>query len=310
MTIDYGKLKVSDIKQMLVDEGFYSVEKIEKLNIKGKNDWVELHKNVHKINEEKEVDNLRTELDDIISDMGEGDFSFGSGGVEPEMLSTTPQMSDPDWHDYLMDQFVKGELIDNKYPNVNALRRLVELMLGPIVFSGPIETKTTMDPNSVGKAVVTYELTIECETGPKTFRSVASSHVGNTDDIFAVFPESIAETRAEGRALRRALRLGVVCADELTKKDTSEFVKNNNQAATTGEWDENDMITDQQINSINILCKRLSINLNNFINSGSKTYKDIQEVSRKTAASMIKRLNQYQSSGDDSVEIPLDILEN
>ena len=70
-----------------------------------------------------------------------------------------------------------------------------------------------------------------------------------------------------------------------------------------------DMITDQQINSIKILCNRLTIDLDKFINSGSKTYKDIQQISRKTAASMIKRLNQYQSSGENSLEIPVDLLQ-
>jgi len=89
--------------------------------------------------------------------------------------------------------------------------------------------------------------------------------------MFAVFPESIAETRAEGRALRRALRINVVCADELTKKDTAAIVQQQKVSKpTTGEWEEESPITDQQINTIQLMCNRLGIDVTKFINSGSK----------------------------------------
>jgi hypothetical protein len=194
------------------------------------------------------------------------------------------------------------------------------LVLGEIVQAGPIEVKTTMDPNDVGKAVVTYEVVIawKLDAGPyidplndqnflptKVFKAVGSSWVGNTDDTYAVFPEAIAETRAEGRALRRALRLGVVCSDELTSKNTAEIVRQRSEKATDGNWDETDIITDTQINGIKIMCDRLGISENKFVNSGSKTYNSINDISRKTAASMIKRLNEYQNG---SIEIPTNIL--
>jgi hydrogenase maturation factor len=56
------------------------------------------------------------------------------------------------------------------------------------------------------------------------------------------------------------------------------------------------------------MCERLGIDSTKFINSGSKKYNDIVEISRQTAANMIKRLNAYQSSENGSVSIPKDIL--
>ena len=43
MTVDYAKLKVDDIKHMLVDEGRFNPEDIGKLETKGKAAWVALH---------------------------------------------------------------------------------------------------------------------------------------------------------------------------------------------------------------------------------------------------------------------------
>ena len=209
--------------------------------------------------------------------------------------------------------------VDGKYPNVNGLRRVVELLLGEILSCGPIDTKTTMDGNSPGKAVVTYEINIAWKLGMpvdleiedlpvKTFRALGSSCHGNTDDTYAVFPEAIAETRAEGRALRRSLRLGVVCSDELTKKNTAEVVRQSVEKVTEGNWEGDSLITDNQVTSIKLLCQRMGIDAGKFINSGSRQYVDIFQIPRQTAANMIKRLNAYQSTGSDAIPIPGNIL--
>ena len=58
-----------------------------------------------------------------------------------------------------------------------------------------------------------------------TFCDVADSWEGNTDDMFCVYSTATAATRAEGRALRKALRLRVVAAEEVTKKDTAKIAQ-------------------------------------------------------------------------------------
>lgn len=322
--MDYNKLKVADIKQMLIDEGRYNKEELDELNIKGKTGWVDLHRGTIPEQEGKEEE-MYGEIDGIeeASFFLEEDDQMlvKTDKEEDQEKEMVPHYKDPEWHNYVMSLFVKGELIDGKYPNVNALRRLAELLLGEISFSGPIKVSQTMDPDHTGKAVVTYQVTIDWkldafydgmvtqEYPQRTFTSVASSWEGNTDDMFTVFPECIAETRAEARALRRALRINVVSSDELTKKDAKIYIEKQSQRqSTTGDWNENEGISDAQTNTIKMMCDRLSINLDKFINSGSKKYKDINEVNKSAAAGMIKQLNRYQSSGEDAVDIPLDLI--
>lgn len=319
--IDYTKLRIDDLKQMIVDGGFYTREQLDNMEVKGKSQWVDLHKTLTASEVEPE-DNKAFVFEDMetVEHMTKPD-------PNPNPMPAAPSISDPEWQDYVLSQFAPNEMIKDRktgkeYPTVNGLRRVVELLLGEIVQAGPSDLRTTMDPDIPGKAVVVYEIGIQwkLDAGPyidlaedkphlpvKWFRGVASSWHGNTDDMFAVFPESIAETRAEGRALRRALRLGVVCADELTSKDTAEIVRQKTEKSTDGSWEEGSLISDAQVNSIKIMCERLGIDVNKFINSGSKKYGDILEISRQTAANMIKRLNEYQSNSS-SVEIPVDLL--
>ncbi|MHA2428388.1 MAG: hypothetical protein ACXADB_10230 [Candidatus Hermodarchaeia archaeon] len=330
MSIDYTKLTVAEIKQMILNEGHMIQEQLDELtDVKGKSMWVNLHRNLnHQSTEDTSYEwgELQSDLDNIMDDVdaGLGEPMVASYEPPEEKGPPRPRYDSPEWNDYVMSLFDEGELIDGKYPNVNSLRRLAELLLGEIIFSGPIRVEQTMDPEHTGKAVCTYQITIAWKLDDyyattdlnvngdypsRTFTSVASSWVGNTDDIFAVFPESIAETRAEGRALRRALRLNVVCADELTKKDTAAYVQKQKVAKpTTGEWEEESPITDQQVNTIQLMCDRLGIDVTKFINSGSKNYGDISKVTRTAAAGMLKQLNRYQSTGGDAIEIPQNLI--
>jgi len=309
--VDYAKLKVEDVKQLIIEEGLMSENDLNDLDVKGKSQWVDLHKTLSNGGYEE------TDTEDDESIVFE--IPIENHVTVNESERNMPLYSDPEWHDYVMSQFKSEELVDNKYPNVNGLRRVVELLLGEIVSCGPIDTKTTMDGNVPGKAVITYEINIAWKLGNiidvgtdelpmKTFRAIGSSWHGNTDDTYAVFPEAIAETRAEGRALRRALRLGVVCSDELTKKNTAEVVRQSVEKVTEGNWEGESSITDNQITNIRLLCQRMGIDVVKFINSGSRQYADILQIPRQTAANMIKRLNAYQSTGSDSIPIPANIL--
>lgn len=324
MPIDYTKLTVAEIQQMLIQEGRFTEDELKELDVKGKSAWVNLHQN-HEANEEESYDwgYVQGELDSLMDDVTPM-MQTSVDAEHEDQGDDRPRYDSPEWNDYVMGLFDKDELIDGKYPNVNSLRRLAELLLGEIIFSGPIRVEQTMDAEHTGKAVVTYKVSIawklddhyatqhiDLESGLpiRTFISVASSWIGNTDDMFAVFPESIAETRAEGRALRRALRLNVVCADELTKKDTAAYVQTQKLTKpTTGEWEEESPITDQQVNTIKLMCDRLGIDLTKFINSGSKSYSDINDVTRTAAAGMLKQLNRYQSTGSDAIEIPQNLI--
>jgi hypothetical protein len=224
-----------------------------------------------------------------------------------------------------MGQFQPNELTPAGNPLVNGLRRMVGCLLGDIVFSGPVKCDSYTDAEGgPGKAVVTYRVEIQWKRDEyyatqgmdinadypvRTFLASASSWLGNTDDDFAVFPESMADTRAEARCLKRALRIDKVAGEELTSKDTTALLqqtrdKQASSSSTTGEWEENSLITDAQVNTIATMCDRLNIDVMNFLNSGEQQYEQIEDVKKATAAKMLKQLNRYQSVGDDALEIP------
>jgi len=101
--IDFSKLKVEEIKQMIVDEEWFTAEQLEEMDIKGKSQWVNLYKNLNPETEElfNFEENKQTEVK-----MAE---------------NNNPTYDDPKWQDYVMSNFERTELIDGKYPSVNGL---------------------------------------------------------------------------------------------------------------------------------------------------------------------------------------------
>jgi chorismate mutase len=269
-------MNVEELRSLLVENGLTQEEAAA---IKGKTALIEKHKEV-------------------------------TGYTEPEPV--IPNYTDPEWEKYVMSLFTEDELSDG-CPRVHGLRRLTEKLLGEIVHSGPV-TIDFREDSRTGNAIAVYTVVIAwtrdgvefTENGgskipTREFRASASSSYLNTDDTFAVFPVAIAETRAEARALRRALRLSKVSADEMTTKDTALIAT---ETVTTSTAMSHEAITDQQKNLIKTLCDRNQVKLNDFINSGSGKYSSLDEVSRETASKMIQRLNDYQTKTSNSVPVP------
>lgn len=244
-----------------------------------------------------------------------------AGGANESILEFVPKKSSPEWHDYVFAKFQSSELF-NDLPTVNGLRRVAREVLGEPVFSGIKQLTVThgSNPNDPGRASCVYEVTYEDDSGLiRSYNGVGGSFVGNTNDEYAAFPESIAETRAESRALRKALGLNVHSAEEITQKNTaaviSDFV-----TESTGEYKEESNITPSQIKLITKMCADLkvgdrAIDVLKFINKKFYTgqmpepqFKTIEDVPRAVAGAMIAELNKYQTLTDISKDIPSEIL--
>ena len=211
--------------------------------------------------------------------------------VKNVVLQDSPHMLSPEWHDYAMKLFNEDELVDG-HPLVAGLRRVSELVLGQIMFSGPTQVFPVTRDDHHGRATVVF--TVRFANGSE-YSEVADSWEGNTDDMFCAYAVAIASTRAEARALRKALKIKGVAAEELTKKDTAKIVrdisKQNN--SSSGDYDDAGRMSDAQYNFIDIKCKQLNID-------GSKLFKEVfsvdqsRKVSKKIASDIIDRLNEYQ----------------
>lgn len=222
--------------------------------------------------------------------------------VKNIVLEDAPSMLSPEWHEYAMTLFAEDELM-NGHPLVNGLRRVAELVLGPISFSGPTWVKPTERDDHHGRATVIF--TVEFASGIKC-AEVADSWEGNTDDTFCAFAVAIASTRAEARALRKVLKIKGVAAEELTKKDTAKIVRDisKQKQSTSGDYDDQSRMSDAQLNFIDIKCKQMNVD-------GSKLFKEVfnvtsnRKVSKKVASEIIDCLNEYQR---DSSTIPESIV--
>lgn len=215
--------------------------------------------------------------------------------MDKQEESKVPSMLSPEWNDYAMGFFTEKELIDGN-PLTAGLRRVAELLIGEIISSKPVQVNRIETNDPIGKTTVVYEVQFLVKRDDKeyikTYADVADVWAGNTDDLFAVHAAATASTKAEGRALRKALKLRVVAAEELCKKDVSQFLS---QQSSQHE----ERIKPEQIKYIDINCKKLNIDVTKFINSGEKVYNSIYEVKRDTAAKMIDIINKIKRGDQD-----------
>ena len=293
--VDYKKMTVKEIKQDLESRGV----DLSKTNSLKKEELVRLHMSVLQDELEQVLETIDMENDFVAEDEP---FEAGSEHEDPDK----PSITSPEWHDYVMQFFQPNELVEGN-PITAGLRRVAELLLGDIMESGPINVVAPSNDDGPGRATVIYEVIIrEYGTGSiKRYADTADVWHGNTDDLFCAHPVATASTRAEGRALRKALTLRVLAAEELAKKDIVSIVQQTIPGTPTdGDWNPEEKISVQQVSFIDNKCRQLDINVLSFINSGDQRYGSIQDITKEKASSMLIILNKYQNG---NMEIPEDI---
>jgi len=224
--------------------------------------------------------------------------------VNDPVVDDAPSMLSPEWHDHVLSLFDESEKIDGN-PLVAGLRRVAELVLGPIVFSGPTQVFPAQRDDHHGRATVVF--TIQFESGIK-YSEVADVWEGNTDDMFCAYAVATASTRAEARALRKALKMRGVAAEEITRKNTAEIVRNashtSGNESSDGDFNEEARMSEAQYNFIDVKCRQLNV-------GGKHLFKQIfsvdsnRKVSKKVASDIIDQLNEYQR---DKTSIPESIV--
>jgi hypothetical protein len=215
--------------------------------------------------------------------------------------------TDPDWSDYVMSLFAKDELQGDN-PKTDGLRRVAQKLIGQIAES---KTKIVQAPTKENGNRASVEHTIVFalrsfdDSGIqlyKTIMAVADCWSENTISPYNQHPSATAETRAEGRALRKALGIKNISAEEKSVREESDI-----QAAQDRSLFDNEALIDEgRVLGITLLCQRCNINVSAFINSGKRAYNDIKEVPYDVSTAMIKRLGEYFRG---EKEIPGHLLE-
>jgi hypothetical protein len=194
----------------------------------------------------------------------------------------------PEWTDYVMSLFQEKEL-DNGMPKVDGLRRVAELVYGSFDDITNIEQTPNID-NSYRATVL---VTLHFPRSGRTYSGAADAFAGNTDKKFAMHPIAIAETRAEGRALRKALKLTkIVTAEELQGADKDEPNGTDNRINT------------QILNSLNVMCDRLGVDLHKLSVKLGYEIGTVEDLTQKQGLDIAKVLGSYSRQ---EVEIPQEI---
>jgi hypothetical protein len=185
--------------------------------------------------------------------------------------------TDEGWSEYILDQLANHELVQGK-PTTDGLRRVLEKEFGLILESDTEIIKIPDDFSTVAK----HTLVIRRYDNDEVIRISACVDVvkAGLPPLFARHMGSTACTRAEGKALRRALKIRVITAEEVQSADDSVL--------------ENTKINDQQIMAIGILCKRLNINVEKIMKKFNSKLKSINFASNKEGQLAIDMLSKFQ----------------
>jgi hypothetical protein len=244
--------------------------------------------------------------EDLLSEMGLETpvDSNAADSVKDEIRLEGPHRTSPEWNDWVMSLFEESELFDGR-PVCAGLRRVAELVLGPILSSKPVQVFPPTSGDEIGRSTVVWEVIFH---SGRVFGDVADCWEGNTDDTFCVFGTATASTRAEGRALRKALGVKTVAAEEMTSKNTASMAKEisnkKRNSSTEGEYDNSGRMTDPQANFIDLKAKQLDVNVTEFFKTVFKLNVS-RKIDKKQASDAIEKLNEYQ--GDKS-SIPDSII--
>ena len=196
--------------------------------------------------------------------------------------------TDYKWHNYVMslfgeDECVKDPKSDKKVPKVDGLRRVARELIGQIVESLPAIHNC---PRSDEDRSATVSYTIKFENG-YVFGGAADCSPANITGVYGNHPVAIAETRAEARALRKALGLrNVVAAEELDLSKKDEWLP--------------ECISDMQLIVLDKKCKEDNIDVLKFINQGTTKYENYRTISREIASQMVEQVNKY-TRGEETI---------
>lgn len=218
----------------------------------------------------------------------------------PQTKTVTP--NDLDWTDHVLGLLSEDEKISGN-PTTDGLRRIFEKALNCRVLASVSDVIQTPEPNNEKRATVVHSITYFLNEGARdqpelntvTINGAADVFWGNCDKIYRNYPVAVAETRAEGRALRRALKLRKVVAAEELAKDVEDHP---DQDSVT-------KITNNQINFIDVMAKRLNINVSKLLESNALESKNIYALSHEDAVTVIRLLSKHQQN---IIEIPDDLL--
>ena len=209
---------------------------------------------------------------------------------------------DPSWTEHVLSYLTKDELAEGKFPTCDGLRRVFEILMGDIISS---ESHVVSCPSQENpRATVEHTLVYITHDTQKQKTILDAAHVGieNTDPKFARFSVACASTQAEGRALRKGLRLVKVLTRE-------EMVDQANDETTNAVIDQSANSTQKHIITKHVNDLRISFT-KLCVKELQKKVEDVSELKYSDAQKLIMLLIKYKDGPDkNGIAIPDDVKE-
>jgi len=218
-------------------------------------------------------------------------------------VTDKPEISpnDIEWTDHVLNMLHDDEKIAGN-PTTDGLRRIFEIVMKCTVVSAESQVVQSPSIDNERRATVVHCITYMMNNSTlnkvadiRKASGAADVYWGNCDKIYRNHPVAVAETRAEGRALRRALKLRkVVAAEEIAKEIDTNHLEEHNIGK----------INSTQINFLDVFGKRLNINIHKLLKELAIDSQNIYNISYDDAVKTITTLSGYQHNG----EIPANII--
>lgn len=186
-----------------------------------------------------------------------------------------PKMGDENWTDHVLGLLRKDELQDGN-PTLFGLRRIAQQLIGPIMSS---RTDVKQIPNPGNNYTATVVVSVLFKDDSSWYGASDVSKL-NCMEEYAKHPTATAESRAEGRALRKALGINVHTVDEvgLDPIDTSE----------------NGLISSNQVSAIETMAnKRLNISISELLCSFNIKDRALDELTIREGIQILSKLQEF-----------------
>lgn len=212
-----------------------------------------------------------------------------------------PQYGSQEWQSYVLSQIKPSEQIDG-FPRCFGLRRVAQDLLGPIVSSKPttLSVIPQMTANDVPTRAVTvlYEITFDWTldrsiwvdpSNPiinyRTFGAV-SDCVEDINTAWGRNPAASADTKAESRALKKALCINILSAEERVSGYDEKLE----------EGPKNNKITDQLVGFILAKANQLKLDISKVMTSAGIESTNVKDLTLEEGRNLFAHINTYQQN--------------
>ena len=243
---------------------------------------------------------LKVALENILADEANDVMEFNFEKMDSESHSESETLEEAigakygsdEWGDFVLSKFTKDELVDG-CPKCNGLRRVAQLLLGNIVESRAISVIVT--PSEPRCVTVNYNVAIDWKLDtPVGFGNIDNLHdvrsFGGLADcveentVFGKHPAATAESKAEARALRKALGINILTAEE----------KLSGESNSLPQVDSSSKITTALARVIIAKTNALKISVNEVAKACFGETKVLEDCTMKEAQELFDFINNYQ----------------